>query len=129
MKKEIMVRAWELAKEGARVFGGKVKEYFREALRIAWEEVKTVVSVINIETVAEFLNNKGLFNYETKANVWIKHNLRRIYVTVDGCKGYYQFSEDDSKITKKFIESGYNFKAKGEFDAFAELFNKGAVRI
>jgi lysozyme family protein len=40
MKMNVMKRAWEIAKEGQRKFGGKVKEYFAQALRIAWAEVK-----------------------------------------------------------------------------------------
>ena len=129
-KKEIMVRAWELAKEGVKVFGGKVKEYFNKALAIAWEEAKTVVSVVSIETVAKHLNENGIHrSIATKANIWIKNDMRRIYVTVEGCKGYYQFNDTDNQITKKYIDCGYNYKLKGEFDAFAELFNQGEVRI
>lgn len=40
MKKQVMVRAWEIARKGQKKFGGKVKEYFAEALKIAWVEVK-----------------------------------------------------------------------------------------
>lgn len=35
-----MTRAWEIAKEGQKRFGGKVKEYFAQALVIAWAEAK-----------------------------------------------------------------------------------------
>lgn len=35
-----MQKAWEIAREGARKFGGKVSEYFAEALRMAWAIVK-----------------------------------------------------------------------------------------
>lgn len=38
--KKVMVRAWEIAREGVKRFGGKVKEYFAEALKLAWKEVK-----------------------------------------------------------------------------------------
>ena len=38
--KNVMTRAWEIAREGAANFGGKVKEYFAEALRMAWAETK-----------------------------------------------------------------------------------------
>lgn len=34
-----MKRAWEIAREGQRKFGGKVSEYLSEALKMAWEEV------------------------------------------------------------------------------------------
>lgn len=36
----VMTNAWEIAYEGVEKFGGKVKEYFAEALRIAWDLFK-----------------------------------------------------------------------------------------
>ncbi|WPK12218.1 hypothetical protein R6U77_00595 [Lysinibacillus louembei] len=39
--KNVMIRAWEIAKEGAAKFGGKVREYFSESLKQAWSEFKT----------------------------------------------------------------------------------------
>jgi len=38
--KAIMTRAWEIARMGVQLQGGKVKEFFKESLRIAWLEVK-----------------------------------------------------------------------------------------
>lgn len=38
--KNVMVRAWEIAKAAVVKFGGKVKEYFSQALAIAWAEAK-----------------------------------------------------------------------------------------
>jgi hypothetical protein len=38
--KNVMSRAWEIAKEGADIYGGKVREYFATALRLAWKEIK-----------------------------------------------------------------------------------------
>lgn len=35
-----MKRAWEIAREGYEKFGGKVSEYFAEALKMAWAEAK-----------------------------------------------------------------------------------------
>lgn len=40
---KVMIRAWEIAKEGAAKFGGKVKEYFAAALKMAWAETRKVV--------------------------------------------------------------------------------------
>lgn len=37
--KQIMVRAWEIARAAVVKFGGKVSEYFAGALRQAWSEV------------------------------------------------------------------------------------------
>ena len=45
MRKQVMVRAWELAKQGAKKFGGKAVDFFRSALAIAWKEIKNGVHV------------------------------------------------------------------------------------
>lgn len=37
-KAGIMKRAWQIAREGAKSFGGSSKDYLAEALRIAWSE-------------------------------------------------------------------------------------------
>ena len=41
--KNIMTRAWEIAKQGQKKFGGNFKEYFSSALKLAWEEIKKMV--------------------------------------------------------------------------------------
>lgn len=38
--RNVMVRAWEIAKKAAVKFGGSAKEYIAGALRMAWKEVK-----------------------------------------------------------------------------------------
>lgn len=40
--KNIMTRAWEIAKEAVANFGGKAVEYIAEAMKMAWAEVKEV---------------------------------------------------------------------------------------
>lgn len=42
--KKVMVRAWEIAREGAKKFGGKAIDYLAEALRMAWAEFKMAVA-------------------------------------------------------------------------------------
>lgn len=43
-KQKLMKRAWEIAKNGAKKFGGKVREYFSIALSIAWKELKNMTA-------------------------------------------------------------------------------------
>ena len=40
----IMRRAWKIAREGAEKFGGSPREYFKEALRMAWAEIKSTTA-------------------------------------------------------------------------------------
>ncbi|PWA05486.1 hypothetical protein DCC39_18035 [Pueribacillus theae] len=42
--RNVMKRAWEMAKEGAKKFGGKAIEYIAESLKLAWKEVKNAVN-------------------------------------------------------------------------------------
>lgn len=42
-KSEIFTAAWELAKQGAAKFGGSSKEYFAEALKIAYQRSNTKI--------------------------------------------------------------------------------------
>ena len=44
-KRQLLRRAWGLARDGARRFGGTVRAYFAEALRLVWAEVKTRLTV------------------------------------------------------------------------------------
>jgi hypothetical protein len=47
----VMKPAWEIAKAGQKKFGGKVKEYLAEALRLAWASIKKgVEKMIKIST-------------------------------------------------------------------------------
>lgn len=41
--KNVMKRAWEIAKEGAKKFGGKAVEYIAMALKMAWSETRKAV--------------------------------------------------------------------------------------
>ncbi|GIO36185.1 hypothetical protein J41TS12_10460 [Paenibacillus antibioticophila] len=38
--KNVMVRAWEIAKAAVKRFGGNVRDFFAQALAMAWAEVK-----------------------------------------------------------------------------------------
>jgi hypothetical protein len=57
-----MTRAWEIAREGAKKFGGKVKEYFQQALVIAWAEIKK--GVAKVKTVSEMYKEAKAFSKE-----------------------------------------------------------------
>lgn len=40
MKKEVMTKAWGIAKSAVAKFGGKAVEYIAEALKMAWAAIK-----------------------------------------------------------------------------------------
>lgn len=68
-KKEIMSNAWKIAKEGQKAFGGKVSEYFAEALKMAWAQAKNSIDI-------EALEKKGF-------NRWTKGEMDRMYFNLE----------------------------------------------
>lgn len=46
--RNVMKKAWEIARDGVRKFGGNVKEYFAEALRMAWTIVKSGMETVQL---------------------------------------------------------------------------------
>lgn len=68
-KKEIMVSAWQIAREGQKAFGGKVSEYFAQALKMAWAQAKNSINV-------EDLEKKGF-------NRWTKGDMDRLYFNIE----------------------------------------------
>ena len=40
-RRHIMKQAWQMARQGCRIYGGAVRQYLSEALKIMWSRVKT----------------------------------------------------------------------------------------
>ena len=64
--KQIMMRAWEIAREAVEKWGGKVRAYFAEALRQAWAEIKVERLVAKMEAVG--------------FKRWTKNGMDRMYI-------------------------------------------------
>lgn len=60
MMKEVMCKAWEIAKKAAKKFGGKVIEYIGGALKMAWEMAKGLT-----EKQVKALESKGYNRWTT----------------------------------------------------------------
>lgn len=67
-KRNIMVNAWRIAREGQKAFGGKVSEYFAQALKMAWAQAKSTIDV-------ESLEKKGFSR-------WTKGDMDRLYFNI-----------------------------------------------
>lgn len=68
-KKELMEKAWNIAREGQKAFGGKVSEYFAQALKMAWAQAKNAIDI-------EALEKKGF-------NRWTKGDMDRLYFNIE----------------------------------------------
>ena len=71
--KNIMTRAWEIAREAVANFGGKVVEYIAEAMKMAWAETRSAVD----ENVVNSLIARG-------AKRWSKGGHDRLYLNRAG---------------------------------------------
>lgn len=80
-----MTKAWEIAREGQKKFGGKVSEYIAEALRMAWAETKTAT----VKTTSGSKRNKS----------WV--------AAITGTHPQYKFN-------RKFVEAAYENDYEGK---------------
>ncbi|KYD04164.1 hypothetical protein B4102_3313 [Heyndrickxia sporothermodurans] len=86
--KNVMTRAWEIAKAGVKKFGGTAKMYFKEALIIAWKEVKNTATSADkaramfMDIFSQGKNMEVVREIENGYEVIIKEKLHEItYVT------------------------------------------------
>ncbi len=68
-KKKIMKNAWKIARKGQKAFGGKVSEYFAQALKMAWAQSKNTIDI-------EALEKKGFCR-------WTKGDMDRLYFSLE----------------------------------------------
>ncbi|PZL71698.1 hypothetical protein CI088_11900 [Enterococcus plantarum] len=78
-KSEIFTTAWELAKQGASKFGGSSKEYFAEALKIAYKKSNRNTTVV----VTLELSNDRISNLAKSIIVSINKDMRVILSKID----------------------------------------------
>lgn len=101
----VMKRAWEIAKKGAAKFGGSVKSYFAQSLKLAWKEAKEEAMSVE-EKIAQAFNFVARINKVDDLRVNIKFwnpsdiNKARIYFNVGGTRKdlttfYYSMKEDN----------------------------------
>ena len=94
MKAMVMKKAWEIAKEAVTRFGGKVKEYIAEAMRMAWAEIKAVAGSVKkiMENTKEYFISRaetiaavsegGDYTYSVKVNDWNNYGKSRTYISI-----------------------------------------------
>ena len=98
----VMKNAWEIARQGVEKFGGQVKEYFAEALRIAWDLFKKS-------------NSKEMAEMELVKEVKFGKAVARI--TVSGTfqnETFHQFVKGGEVFISEKIEIVHNGKIVGE---------------
>uniref|UniRef100_UPI003F4932D8 hypothetical protein n=1 Tax=Bacillus multifaciens TaxID=3068506 RepID=UPI003F4932D8 len=102
--KNVMIRAWEIAKEAFVKFGGKTKEFFAQSLKLAWKEIKEDALTVE-EKIAQTFEVVAALNKVTDLTVAIKFwtpgvaSKERIYFNIGGTRKdldtfYYAIAED-----------------------------------
>lgn len=71
----VMTQAWTIAKQGQNKFGGKVSEYFAEALRIAWSIVKGLVKEEKQMKLVELQGTEKQVAWANSIREWTKRLL------------------------------------------------------
>lgn len=72
----VMTTAWEIANEGVAKFGGKVKEYFADALRIAWDLFKKGGNEVKEEMHTDYLVSHD--NGRSTVTIAVRHHNKEI---------------------------------------------------
>lgn len=97
--KNVMTKAWEIAKKGAAKFGGSVKSYFAQSLKMAWVIVKASAQKVTIELsegsrkhkswVAEIVGTDAKFGFARKfVNGFEDENVRGLFFNLVEGKVY-----------------------------------------
>lgn len=66
MKQTVMIRAWEIARAGQKQFGGKVSEYFSEALKMSWKIEKQKDVKVDRLTIVTFNHDTQTADFEVQ---------------------------------------------------------------
>ncbi len=89
----VMKKAWEIAKEGQNKFGGKVKEYFAEALKIAWSIVKKGMNYVNqVKGTIKKMNAPKLKGTEKQVS-WAEQIRKKAAATLQKEVVYEEYEE------------------------------------
>ena len=103
----VMKRAWEIARKGQKQFGGKVKEYFAQALVIAWAELKSRKAQLKA------IQEKSLVIFGEYLGNLVKNGMELV-------------SKEETAAVLSYVEKGYTKQLTitmemSDFDVFAKV--------
>lgn len=106
--KNVMTKAWEIAREGQSKFGGKVSEYLSEAMKIAWSFYKTagddsqLLARVKNMLVAKWKENKEtLLPHFGTCTVYIK------VILSENIRFYTMTTEEKTQLSNGLKEYGF----------------------
>ena len=108
--KNIMTTAWEIAKNGAAKFGGSVKSYFAQALKMAWALSRKAATIT--VTLAPGSNKNKTYVAQITGTC-TKWGLKREFVN-----SYEQTTEWSDKVFTLNEGAVYEIQAAGSRDLY-----------
>ncbi|WP_054955030.1 hypothetical protein [Paenibacillus dakarensis] len=114
----VMTVAWKIARRGATIFGGSAKDYFAEALKQAWTNIKAAKARVTFELAAD----------TRKTRTWLAqivgthpvYKLERKFLNADYA------NEDGDKVFR--LNNGFYEYNNGRGRAIIEVAN-GEYRV
>lgn len=97
VKINVMATAWEIARDGVKKFGGKVKEYFAMSLKMAWAKVRKMAKATLVTSsgsrkhkswVARIVGTHARWGLDRKFVDAADENISEKYFELDA--GYYE---------------------------------------
>lgn len=121
--KNVMAKAWEIAREGVRKFGGKVKQYFAVALKMAWDEVKEATKSVEekaLEAFDKIARRWSNRDAEQKITIWEKGAHKRIYLNVykQNTQSYVYIDVNTGNV---FASNDKNSTMRNAIDVYAQF--------
>lgn len=110
-----MKMAWQLARKGQKQFGGSVKEYFSESLKIAWAKWQA--------KKARELEESNKYNFDLKSDtVKLEGSEKQVKWAMDIREKAIAKLNRNIEISEQDIKNGENIKLMKEY---IEAFKKG----
>lgn len=106
MKKEIMTKAWKIAKEAVEKFGGKAIEYIAGAMKMAWAAAKTGnSSLAKFQAVEAKMRKAGKYSMIQVLNFAKEVKFNEVMHKVGAYYGIEVIADGDSIGTYYIAES------------------------
>ena len=99
----VMSDAWGIARDGQKKFGGCVKEYFKEALKLAWKMLKG-------ERELDIEDEK--FNWDYRE--WKNYGKHRIYIDIDIDLVEYKIVKNNRIGTRRGLVANYYYDVQAD---------------
>lgn len=110
VRSQVMVRAWQIAKEASEKFGHKAVEFLGQSLKLAWSEIKSLAKKANkgASNVSEIQRPKNIVESIAEVNLEILGDIITIINEA--------FSNEKFAISEKSVHSDGSLTSHVHYD-------------